>query len=326
MTTDAGATTLADDAGVLARAERRRRTPLSSLIRFARRKPLGFLGLIIVAGFIILALIAPAITPFDATKSVGRPLESPGSVDPRTGKTFWLGTDATGQDVLSRVMQGSQISLSVAFAVVTINVILGTLLGLLAGFYQGPVDYIIQRSGEVWSAFPQLIALLLIVSVLGTPHTTGGNLLSISWDLRNLIFAFSIGAVFGGSRVIRGITLSLKQNDYVLAARAIGAGDQRIILSHILPNTLPIVIITATAGVGAVILGEAALSFLGLGVAPGTPSWGQDLSGRNRLFMLSAPWVVLAPGIAISLVVLGFNLYGDALRDILDPRLRGTRG
>ncbi|MGD9512058.1 MAG: ABC transporter permease [Geminicoccaceae bacterium] len=326
MTTEAGATTLVDDAGILARAERRRRTPLSSLVKFARRKPLGFLGLLIVAGFIVLALIAPAITPFDATKSVGRPLESPGSVDPRTGKTFWLGTDATGQDVLSRVMQGSQISLAIAFTVVTINVVLGTLLGLIAGFYQGPVDYVIQRSGEVWSAFPQLIALLLIVSVLGTPHTTGGNLLSISWDLRNLIFAFSIGAVFGGSRIIRGITLSLKQNDYVLAARAIGAGDRRIILSHILPNTMPIVIITATAGVGAVILGEAALSFLGLGVAPGTPSWGQDLSGRNRLFMLSAPWVVLAPGIAISLVVLGFNLYGDALRDILDPRLRGTRG
>jgi peptide/nickel transport system permease protein len=326
MTTHAGATTLADDAGILSRAERRRRSPPAALLRFARRKPLGFIGLVIVAGFIILALIAPAITPFDATRSVGRPLESPGSVDPRTGKTFWLGTDATGQDVLSRVMQGSQISLAVAFTVVTINVVLGTLLGLLAGYYQGPVDYVIQRSGEVWSAFPQLIALLLIVSVLGTPHTTGGNLLSISWDLRNLIFAFSIGAVFGGSRVIRGITLSLKQNDYVLAARAIGAGDGRIILSHILPNTLPIVIITATAGVGVVILGEAALSFLGLGVAPGTPSWGQDLSGRNRLFMLSAPWVVLAPGVAISLVVLGFNLYGDALRDILDPRLRGTRG
>jgi len=299
MATQAGATTLADDAGILSRAERRRRTPLSSLVRFARRKPLGFIGLVIVAGFIVLALIAPAITPFDATKSVGRPLESPGSVDPRTGKTFWLGTDATGQDVLSRVMQGSQISLAVAFTVVTINVVLGTLLGLLAGFYQGPVHYIIQRSGEVWSAFPQLIALLLIVSVLGTPHTTGGNLVSIAWDLRNLIFAFSIGAVFGGSRVIRGITLSLKQNDYVLAARAVGAGDSRIILQHILPNTLPIVIISATAGVGAVILGEAALSFLGLGVAHGTPSWGQDLSGRNRLFMPSAPWVVLAPGIAI---------------------------
>jgi peptide/nickel transport system permease protein len=325
MTTQAGAPTLADDAGILARAHRRRRSPVAAMVRFARRKPLGFIGLLIVAGFVLLAFLAPAITPFDATRSVGRPLLSPGTVDERTGQRFWLGTDATGQDVLSRVMQGSQISLAVAFTVVTINVVLGTLLGLLAGYFQGPVDYVIQRSGEVWSAFPQLIALLLIVSVLGTPHTTGGNLVSIAWDLRNLIFAFSIGAIFGGSRIIRGLTLSLKQNDYVLAARAIGADHGRILRHHILPNTLPIVIISATAGVGAVILGEAALSFLGLGVAPGTPSWGQDLSGRNRLFMISAPWVVIAPGVAISLVVLGFNLWGDALRDVLDPRLRGSR-
>jgi ABC-type dipeptide/oligopeptide/nickel transport system permease subunit len=290
----------------------------------ALAEPLGFIGLIIVIGFIILATISPLITPFDATRSVGRPLQKPGTVDTRTGKTFWLGTDATGQDVLSRVMQGSQISLAVAFSVVLINITLGTLLGLLAGYFQGPIDYIIQRSGEVWSAFPQLIALLLIVSVLGTPHTTGGNLVTIAWDLRNLIFAFTIGAVFGGSRIIRGLTLSLKQNDYVLAAQAIGAGHGRIILRHLLPNTLPIVIISATAAVGAVIIGEASLSFLGLGVAPGTPSWGQDLSGRNRLFWREAWWVVLAPGVAISLVVLGFNLLGDAMRDILDPRLRGA--
>jgi peptide/nickel transport system permease protein len=323
-TSPVSATALRDDAGVLTRAARRRRTPLGSLLRFARKKPLGFIGLIIVFGFICLAVVAPAITPFDATRSVGRPLQSPGTVDPRTGKTFVLGTDATGQDVLSRVMQGSQISLAVAFTVIAINVGLGTLLGLLAGYFQGPVDYVIQRSGEVWSAFPQLIALLLIVSVLGTPHTTGGNLFTIAWDLRNLIFAFTIGAVFGGSRIVRGVTLSLKQNDYILAARSLGAGDPRIILHHVLPNTLPVVIVTATAGVGAVILGEAALSFLGLGVAPGTPSWGQDLSGRNRLFFREAWWVAIAPGVAISLVVLGFNLYGDALRDILDPRLRGT--
>jgi peptide/nickel transport system permease protein len=322
MTTPAA--TLPADTSVVASAGRRRRNPLQWLMRFARRKPLGFVGLLIVAGFFALALTAPLITPFDATRSVGRPLQSPGTVDPKTGKHFWLGTDATGQDVLSRVMQGSQISLAVALAVTAINVSLGTLLGLIAGYFQGPVDYIIQRSGEVWSAFPQLIALLLIVSVLGTPHTTGGNLLSISWDLRNLVFAFTIGAVFGGSRIVRGLALSLKQNDYVLSARAVGATDWRIILRHILPNTLPLVIISATAGIGIVILGEAALSFLGLGVAPGTPSWGQDLSGRNRLFMFNAPWVVLAPGIAISLTVLGFNLLGDAMRDLLDPRLRGA--
>src|SRR5215203_6887804 len=253
MTTQAGATALEPTFDL--RDMQKRRSPLSSFVRFARKKPTGFLGLLIVAGFIALALTAPLITPFDAHRSVGRPLQEPGTVDPKSGKRFWLGTDATGQDVLSRVIQGSQISLAVAFTVVTINVVLGTLLGLLAGYYQGPTDYVIQRSGEVWSAFPQLIALLLIVSILGTPHTTGGNLLTIAWDLRNLIFAFTIGAVFGGSRIVRGLTLSLKQNDYVLAAKAVGAGDGRIILKHILPNTLPLVIVSATAGVGAVILG-----------------------------------------------------------------------
>src|SRR5262249_36456923 len=157
------------------------------------------------------------------------------------GKHFWLGTDSTGQDVLSRVLQGSQISLAIALAVVSINVTLGTFLGLFAGYFQGPIDYLIQRSGEVWEAFPQLFALLMIVSLLGTPHTTGGNLLSIAWDLRNLVFAFTIGAVFGGSRIVRAVTLSLKQNDYVIAARALGARDMRIILRHIFPNVLPYV-------------------------------------------------------------------------------------
>jgi peptide/nickel transport system permease protein len=324
MTTTGTAVPAPSEPLAQATAGPRRRGPLQRLVRFARRKPLGFIGLLIVFGFVVLAVAAPAITPFDATRSVGRPLQPPGTIDPRTGKTFWLGTDAVGQDVLSRVMQGSQISLAVAFAVVAINVTLGTLLGLIAGYFQGPVDYIIQRSGEVWQAFPGLIALLVIVSILGTPHTQGGNIFTIAWDLRNLIFAFTIGALFGGSRIIRGITLSLKQNDFVLAARALGATDWRIILRHILPNTLPLVIITATAGIGVVILGEATLSFLGLGVAPGTPSWGQDLAGRNRQFFREAWWIAVAPGTAISLTVLGFNLYGDALRDILDPRLRGA--
>lgn len=317
------ATAAATESSVLI-PPRQRRGPFVRLVKFAKAKPLGFIGLLIVIGFFAMAMVSPYITPFDATRSVGRPLQPPGTVDPRTGKTFILGTDATGQDVLSRVMQGSQISLAVALTVVLINVSLGTFLGMVAGYFQGPSDYIIQRSGEVWAAFPQFIALLLIVSVLGTPHTTGGNIVGIAWDLRNLIFAFTIGAIFGGSRIIRGVTLSLKQNDYVLAAKAIGATDLRIILRYILPNTMPVVIVTATAGIGAVILGEAALSFLGLGVAPGTPSWGQDLSGRNRLFFREAWWVAIAPGVAISLTVLGFNLLGDALRDILDPRLRGA--
>jgi peptide/nickel transport system permease protein len=293
------------------------------LAKFVRQKPLGAFGGLLVLTFIFLAVMSPAIAPFDATKTVDKPLLSPSG-------GHVLGTDSVGKDVLSRVLVGSQISLAVALSVVVINVTMSTLLGLMAGYFQGPIDYLIQRSGEVWSAFPGLIALLLIVSLLGPPTTTQHTgplaLFQVAWDLRNLIFAFSLGAVFGGSRIVRGVALSLKGSEYVTAARALGASDKRIILRHLLPNVMPYVIVGATAGVGGVILGEAALSFLGLGVAPGTPSWGNDLSGRNRSFFTVAPWVALAPGVAISMTVLGFNLFGDALRDVLDPRLRGGRG
>jgi peptide/nickel transport system permease protein len=289
-----------------------------STSRFLRRQPLGAFGLILVASFLVIALLAPYVSPYDARRTVAPPLEAPSA-------EHWLGTDALGRDVLSRVLEGSQISLAVAFSVVTINIILSTLLGLWSGYFLGVVDYVIQRTGEVWSAFPYLVALLLIVAIFGSPRSTGGNLLSIAWDMRVLIFAFSIGAVFGGSRIVRGVTLQLKNQDFIIAAQTVGATHTRIILRHVLPNVIPYIIVGATAGIGAVILGEAALSFLGLGVAPGTPSWGQDLSGRNRLFFTEAIWVALAPGTAISLTVLGFNLFGDALRDLLDPRLRGSR-
>jgi len=293
------------------------RSRLQHVRTLIRRHPLGFAGAIIVSAFMFLAVFSPLITPYDATRSVAAPLLSPG------GKHI-LGTDSLGQDIFSRVLQGSQISMAVAFAVMAVNVSLGTTLGLVAGYFQGPVDYAVQRSAEVWTAFPALIALLLIVAVLGPPHTTKtGNLLTTAWQMRNLVLAFSIGALFGGSRVVRAVTLSLKNQEFVTAARALGATDIRIIRRHILPNVMPFVIVQATAIVGTVILGEAALSFLGLGAAPGTPSWGQDLAGRNRTYFIEAPWVALAPGIAISLTVLGFNLLGDALRDVLDPRLRG---
>ena len=192
---------------------RARRLP--AVISTVRHYPLGAAGGIIVVTFIFLAVFSPLLTPYDATRSVAAPLLAP------SGKHV-LGTDSLGQDVLSRVLQGSQISLAVAFSVMTINVSLGTLLGLNAGYFQGPIDYVIQRSAEVWTAFPVLIALLLIVSVLGPPHTTKtGNLLTTAWEMRNLILAFSIGALFGGSRVIRGATLVLKNQEFVTAARAL---------------------------------------------------------------------------------------------------------
>lgn len=309
-------TTAFNDLSARAEAQLYRRPNwIRRLLRVARQKPLGTVGAIIVIAFLVTASIAPTISPYDARMTVAKPLQEPDS-------EHWLGTDSIGHDVFSRVLEGSQISLVIAITITGIFVLLGTSLGLIAGYFQGPLDYIIQRSGEIWTAFPNLIALLLIVSILGPPTTTGGTLLNIAWDLRNLIFALSLGALFGGSRIIRGVTLSLKQTDYVLAARTIGAGDARIIFRHLLPNVLPFVIVGATSGLAAVILAEAALSFLGLGVAPGTPSWGQDLSGRNRQFFRDAPWVALAPGVAISLCVVGFNLMGDALRDVLDPRLR----
>ncbi len=291
---------------------------LRASLKYARRQPLGAFGIALVAIFLFIAIFAPWLVRHDPTKTVALPLLSPSS-------EHWLGTDAVGRDVLSRTIAGSQISLAVAMTVIVINVVLSTVLGLWAGYYLGIVDYIIQRSGEIWSAFPFLIALLLIITLLGPPSTGSGNFFLVSWELRNLIFAFSLGAVFGGSRIVRGVVISLKEQDYVLAARALGAGDQRIIGRHILPNVMPYVIITATAGVTVVILGEAALSFLGFGIAPPTASWGQDLSGRNRAFFREAMWVALAPGTAISLTVLGFGLFGDAMRDILDPRLRGSR-
>jgi glutathione transport system permease protein len=236
------------------------RNPLVSLLKFIRRKPLGAFGGFLVVAFLFIAITSPFWVPFDARKSVALPLLSPSG-------EHWLGTDALGQDVFSRVLVGSQISLAIGFSVTLIYAVLGTGLGLVAGYYQGPVDYLIQRSGEIWSAFPYLVALLLIVAILGPPFTRGGAgpfaLIQIAWDMRNLVFAFSIGAVFGGSRLIRGVALSLKQADYVVAAKALGASDMRIIMRHLLPNVMPFVIVNGTASLGFIILGEAALSFLG---------------------------------------------------------------
>jgi len=146
----------------------------------------------------------------------------------------------------------------------------------------------------------------------------------VAWDLRVLIFALTIGAIFGGSRILRGATLSLREKDFVIAARSLGASDAEILFRHILPNLMPLILVMSSSAVGGIIIAESSLEFLGLGVSAGTPSWGTDLAGRNRTFFLDAPWMIIAPGLAVSLTVLGFNFFGDALRDLLDPRLRGT--
>jgi len=307
------AASVSDDAPVVGEVGRR---PSRAVRRFVREQPLGVFGFVLIAFFLSVAIFAPVLTRYSPTASGAPLLQSPSAA-------YWFGTDSLGRDVFSRVVVGSQISLVIAFSVVTINIALSSLLGLVSGYFGGWPDYLIQRSGEAVHAFPGLILYFLVIAAFGRPSTEGGNLLSIAWDLRALILALSLPAFFGGSRILRAAALSLKQTDFVLGARAVGANDWRIIMSHLLPNVTPLILVQASSAVGGIILAESALSFLGLGVPPGTPSWGADLAGRNRTFFVEAPWLALAPGFAISFTVLGFNLFGDALRDVLDPRMRG---
>ncbi len=286
--------------------------------RFARAQRLGTFAALLIILFLATAALAPWLTPHSPIRSIGPVLQSP-------GRTYLLGTDSLGRDVFSRVIQGSQVSLVVATTVIVVQVTLSTLLGLISGYFGGWIDYLVQRTGEAFHAFPGLILYFIIISAFGSPNATGGNIFQTAWQLRVLILALSIPAFFGGSRIIRGATISLRNADFVQGARALGASDARIVVRHLLPNVLPIVLVQASSAVSGIILAEAALDFLGLGVAPGTPSWGADLSGRNRSFFVNAPWLALAPGLAISFTVLAFNLFGDALRDYLDPRMRGIR-
>lgn len=291
---------------------------LGPAVRFARTQRLGAVAGLFVLLFLVVATLAPWLTPHSPLRSIGPVLQSP-------NRTYFLGTDSLGRDVFSRVIQGSQVSLVVAATVILVQVTLSTFLGLVSGYFGGWIDYVIQRTGEAFHAFPGLILYFIIISAFGNPNATGGNILETAWQLRVLIFALSIPAFFGGSRIIRGAAIGLRNADFVASAQALGASDRRIIWNHLLPNVLPLVLVQASSAVSRIILAAAALDFLGLGVAPGTPSWGADLSGRNRSFFVQAPWLALAPGLAISLTVLAFNLFGDALRDYLDPRMRGIR-
>ena len=283
-----------------------------------RQRPLGILGLFIVILASILAVGAQYIAPHDPQAFVGSALESPG------GK-YWLGTNSLGQDVLSRTIYGAQVSMAVAFVATFIGVAVGTTLGLISGYFGGWVDMGSQRFMEVLASLPGLMLVLIVVAALGRPQESGTNVVILGWQLRSLSLAISLGFIFGVMRVIRSAVLKERSLPYVEAAVTIGSSTPRIIFRHILPNVFPYVIVTFTTIFGAVILIEAGVSFLGYGVSIGTPSWGLDLAGRNREYFITAPWVMLGPGIALTLTVLGFNFLGDTLRDVLDPRLRGSR-
>jgi peptide/nickel transport system permease protein len=280
---------------------------LQTLWQFCRRKPLGAIGGFIVLVLLIMALFAPWIAPYKYDETI------PGARMKAPGAQFWMGTDNLGRDVYSRVVYGASVSISVGFGAVLLANVLAALIGITSGYFGGAYDICVQRVVDAWQSFPFLVVILSIMAVLGP-------------GLLNLILALGILGAAAGSRVIRGSTISAMQNTYVEAARALGAGHLRIMIRYLLPNVAATIIILATIGLGAFILAESALSFLGFGVPPPYPSWGAMLSGSGRSFMYRAPWMAFWPGAAISLAVFGFNMLGDALRDVLDPRLRGGGG
>jgi peptide/nickel transport system permease protein len=223
------------------------------------------------------------------------------------------------------VIFGAQISLAIGFSSVLFGISVGTFLGLMGGYFGGKIDLIIQRAVEIIAAFPGLVLALVVIAALGRPDSRATDVFNQTWEMRTLIIAIGLAFVFATTRIIRSVVLSERERAYVEAAYSMGATPWRVVGRHLLPNTFPYIIVSGTIVIGIAILLEAALSFLGYGVSPGTPSWGMDLSGRNRDYFIDAPWMAIAPGVALSLTVLGINLLGDALRDGLDPRMRGSR-
>jgi peptide/nickel transport system permease protein len=269
----------------------------------ARRYPLGVAGAIIMIVFVLAAIFASWVAPLDPFSTNARASLAP------PGGTYLMGADMMGRDVLSRLIHGARVSLAVAVGATLIGSGVGAAVGLACGYIGGWFDLLVQRVTEVFQALPLLVMALVITASLGP-------------SLRNTIIAIAIPLIPTVSRVIRSNVLSLREMPYVEAAKATGMSEWRVAIIHVLPNTLAPLIVLATAQLGSTILTEASLSFLGLGVPEPYPSWGRMLSESAAEYVRTAPWLVIYPGLAISLVVFGSNLLGDALRDALDPRQR----
>jgi len=273
------------------------------LLFLARRYPLGAIGAVTMLVFVATAIFASYIAPMDPTA-----IDPTASLAPPNG-TFWLGADYMGRDMFSRIVYGARISLAVAAGATLIGGLFGISIGLTSGYLGGTFDLLTQRLLDLMQSLPGLVMALMMAASLGP-------------SLENTIIAIAIPSIPGVARVVRSSTLSLREQPFVEAARAVGMGELRIAVRHVLPNTLAPLIVLATAQLGGVIVIEASLSFLGLGVPEPYPSWGRMLSDSAAEYVRTAPWLVIFPGVAISLTVFGTNLLGDALRDILDPRQR----
>ncbi|MGH7401916.1 MAG: ABC transporter permease [Candidatus Rokuibacteriota bacterium] len=281
-----------------------RPTVAGEIVKFIRTKPVGAVGGGIILAMLVVAAAAGTLAPYD-------PYGADYSQQfVRPSLEHWFGTDEFGRDIMSRIMHGARIALFVGFSASFLGCTIGGLLGVTSAYLGGKVDLLLERVMDMLLAFPQLILALAIASILGPA-------------VQNVVIAIAIPIIPRAARVVRSTALSVKENVYVEAVNALGAARWRVVLRHIVPNVAAPYIIMLTAQLGSAILAEAALSYLGLGAAEPTPSWGLMLSGSALSYAEKAPWISIFPGIAISLGVFGFNLFGDSLRDALDPKLRG---
>lgn len=278
----------------------------SFLARLWRDKPLGTVGGLVLLLFVVVGVFAPWIAPYDFNEIA--------PLDRMQGPSWahWFGTDNLGRDVLSRCIFGAQLSVIIGCSAAALATVISAVIGIVSGYFGGKVDMAVQRVVDAWMSFPDLIVLIVVVSVLGP-------------GMPQIIGTLGLLLGIGGSRIVRSAVVSVREHMYVHAAQSIGAGTLRILWRHVLPNVLPPIIVLFTTRVGSVILAESGLSFLGLGVPPPAPTWGSMLSGSGRTYMFQGPWLALAPGLCLTAVVYATNVFGDALRDLLDPRMRGTR-
>lgn len=281
--------------------------PLVSFnLRLWQQKRLGAIGGIVFLLFLLCGLFADVLAPYGMNETnLSVRLQGP-SLD------HWFGTDHLGRDVLSRVLIGAQLSMIVGFLAAGFATVISIIIGVLSGYFGGRLDMLTQRFVDAWMTFPDLVLLIVVISIVGP-------------GIPQIVII--LGCLYGiaGSRIVRGSVISVRESMYTHAAQSMGATPLRILLRHILPNVMPVVIVLFTTRVGATILAEAGLSFLGLGVPPPAPTWGSMLSGTGRTYMYLGPWLALAPGLCLTIVVYAINVYGDALRDLLDPRMRGSR-
>ena len=288
-------------AGIL---PRRRSRLVEFSVRMAREKPLGTVSGIVILILVLVGALADVLAPY--------PYYEMHLIDRLQGPStsYLLGNDEMGRDLLSRLMYGARLSLGIGLAATTLDVMVALLIGGTSGFLGGKFDLAMQRFVDAWIAFPGLLILLTVMSITGR-------------GVPQMILVLGISGGIGGSRLLRGAVIGIKENDYFLAARAVGSPAPATLLRHVLPNIMPVMIIIFSISVGGVIMAEASLSFLGFGLPLDVPSWGGMLSGEGRRYMEIAPQLALMPGLALTITIYALNMFGDAMRDLLDPRLRG---